>query len=544
MRAIGGSTPIRIAWPQIAAFSVGRILALLAALCLVSPAWALSPAVEQVLFGGVAPTWQWNALSLALPADGSVTDTSPSLGGLVLDATGALTYAPNNIITRSNDSSFWGNVSTSFSKTLIGPFGEPNTGTIWTATGNGGAYAWASLSSLTPSVLAYGYFKITGNPTWVAIQIANRDNTAYKFAWFNLANDTLGSVSGTASNVISNGSIISVGGGWHRVSLLSTGEPVAVVDAFASTADGSHGSVTTNDTLGVAYWTVSAVTYETTAAQRPGDQVVTTGSAYYGPKFDYGAGLRVWEQRRNDFLNSATGATQDVTVTATPYALSCFGSGTITLTGTSTAGPLTCAGAITGPIPSTSLLFTPTAGTLHLVVSGSATYVNLEQGAYPSPRILTYGSAVTASADVVQYAGPLLALMRGTRASLIVETNKALGTYTFQVGNASDALLQSYGSNALRTYFNCVFNSPAFNGTFAGGIVRSGVSYDGTTRTIVGNGGTPASGSCATSLGATQYLGYGLGSYYMNGYVTNVSAYNTALSPAKLQAKTVPGAQW
>ncbi len=467
MRAIGGSTPIRIAWPQIAAFSVGRILALLAALCLVSPAWALSPAVELLLFGGVAPTWQWSPLATnALPSDGSVTDASPSLGGLVLDATTncsggpCLTFAGNNA--------------------LLYPSGTTlATQTTAAALSSGGNYL----------LCLYG----TGSVT--------------------LSGAYSGSLSGTGAN--------------NQVNKKFVATSSAALTATVS------GSVTSAS--------LSAVTYETSC--RAQDQVYQS-TAYYGPKFDYGAGLRVWEQRRNDFLNSATGATQDVTVTATPYALSCFGSGTITLTGTSTAGPLTCAGAITGPIPSTSLLFTPTAGTLHLVVSGSATYVNLEQGAYPSPRILTYGSAVTASADVVQYAGPLLALMRGTRASLIVETNKALGTYTFQVGNASYALLQSYGSNALRTYFNCVFNSPAFNGTFAGGIVRSGVSYDGTTRTIVGNGGTPASGSCATSLGATQYLGYGLGSYYMNGYVTNVSAYNTALSPAKLQAKTVPGAQW
>lgn len=79
---------------------------------------------------------------------------------------------------------------------------------------------------------------------------------------------------------------------------------------------------------------------------------------------------------RNLLLATNTLATQSVTVIAVAQTLSFTGTGTVTLTGASTAGPLVG----TGANNRVSLTFTPTAGSLTLTVSGSVTLAQLERG--------------------------------------------------------------------------------------------------------------------------------------------------------------------
>jgi hypothetical protein len=79
----------------------------------------------------------------------------------------------------------------------------------------------------------------------------------------------------------------------------------------------------------------------------------------------------VLSARVNLLLASETMSTQNVTTTAIPYTLQFTGTGTVTLSGTSTAGPLVGGGTLT---------FTPTAGTLTLTVTGSVTVAQLETG--------------------------------------------------------------------------------------------------------------------------------------------------------------------
>ncbi len=125
-------------------------------------------------------------------------------------------------------------------------------------------------------------------------------------------------------------------------------------------------------------------------------------AAINAPRFDYDPvtlalkGLLIEAARTNLFLNSATLVTQNVTTTATAYTLSFYGTGTVTLTGTSTAGPLTGSGATTR----VTQTFTPTAGTLTATVSGSVTNAQIEAGAFATSYFATTGASATRAADV------------------------------------------------------------------------------------------------------------------------------------------------
>lgn len=114
-------------------------------------------------------------------------------------------------------------------------------------------------------------------------------------------------------------------------------------------------------------------------------------------------GLLVEEARTNLLLNSATLSTQSVSVTATAHTLHFTGTGTVTLSGASTAGPLVGTGV--GEANRVSLEFTPSAGTLTLTVSGTVSNAQLEPGEFGTSWISTTGSAATRAADIATITG-------------------------------------------------------------------------------------------------------------------------------------------
>lgn len=105
--------------------------------------------------------------------------------------------------------------------------------------------------------------------------------------------------------------------------------------------------------------------------------------------------------RRNLLLATDVMATQSLTVTAVAHTLSFTGTGTVTLTGASTAGPLVG----TGANNRVSLTFTPSAASLTLTVSGSVTLAQLELGSTATAyqRVGTAFDVTEAGVSTVHY---------------------------------------------------------------------------------------------------------------------------------------------
>lgn len=112
-------------------------------------------------------------------------------------------------------------------------------------------------------------------------------------------------------------------------------------------------------------------------------------------------GVLIEPLRTNLLMNSASLSTQSVTVTAVAHTLSFYGTGTVTLSGVSDAGPLV--GVSNTDL--VSLTFTPTAGSLTLTVSGTVIDAQLETGSAATSRIVTTGTALSRSADRLEMTG-------------------------------------------------------------------------------------------------------------------------------------------
>ena len=130
-------------------------------------------------------------------------------------------------------------------------------------------------------------------------------------------------------------------------------------------------------------------------------QVGSTGLPVYVapnvPRIELSGGCPVISsepERENLVFPSDLAVTQTRTVAAVEHVLTFYGTGTVVLTGTHSA---TLAG--TGDTDRVQLIFTPTAGSLILTVTGSVKYWQLEEGSYPTSLIETETGTVTRAKD-------------------------------------------------------------------------------------------------------------------------------------------------
>ena len=308
----------------------------------------------------------------------NVTYSGPSLR-TITDATGAITYAPNNLLLYSNTptSGSWSYTNISISYGTNDPFGGTS---AFTLTANQNSVYFFSTS---PNQ------ELNNAKAVVALWIKRRNGSGTITLRTNATGPT--------------DTPISITNQWQQVYV------------NCSNGNGSQNywvlsMATSGDQIDIYAPTLSEVTYET--APRSGDQVITTSAAYYGPAFDYApawvAGsspqLRIEGARTNLFVNTASPATQTITVAnASAYANSFYGTGTVTLSGALTQVMTGTAGARTiyaGTTASTSLVAT--------VAGLSATsYPQVELGAFATSTIPQAGSPTARAADSLTSTGAL-----------------------------------------------------------------------------------------------------------------------------------------
>jgi hypothetical protein len=256
------------------------------------------------------------------PLDPRITFTRGSNATLV-DSTGKLTYAPANLVLRSQEFD-----SASWNKT-VGTFG----GTIPVVTPN---VAEAPDGTMTADRAQFATGGTTNSDDLsTLVQIPAGAGTPALFSVWVKSNTTSDQV--LLLRVGSTFTAITATPSWQRFSALQS----TPVTSYAVNI-GLRGSVTgTVSSADVLLWgaQLEPVTYQTTA----GPYVATTTAAYYGPRFDYdpvtlaAKGLLIEEQRTNlvtysEQFNNAAWSKSSVTVTADT---------TVAPDGTTTADTLT-----------------------------------------------------------------------------------------------------------------------------------------------------------------------------------------------------------
>ena len=570
--------------------------ALIAVWCLIGldPAWAGPPGQFVTQFGGgIPPAVSSNFLAGVLdPANYTYSGASLRT---ITDATGAITYAPNNLLTYSNDFS-----NAAWSASL----GASVSGSVLSFGAGVGANG-----ALTHNV------NITGTTAIFAVVLSGSGTVHI---------DQFG---GSGSNQVTLTSTPTL----YCVKISNSVIGVRIISAPGDTA--------TDVTLRNA--SVSAVTYET--SPRPGDQVITQAAAYYGPAFDNDPvshaplGFRVEEARTNltaysqDFTNAAwtpnDGASKPIvsgttvspdgtsnaqlwtaitgasvfqmlyqahtvssgqTVTGTAFfkagtqryfriaidnadafgnAIGVVFDATLASATTSTVGVGTGAtysitaypnswyrvslsGSITGKTNANmSVGFAGSSSGYFTTYSpsGQTGYVwgaQLEAGSFPTSYIPTAASPVSRAADVVQIVGPALAAYRAPNIAVIGEVSapQAPGGNTAVTSGSAIPTL-AFGASYVKAGFPGVVDVATQALTFtANSTYRFGASFKSGEFYVTANGNAPTKSTNVQTWAAPVAVSVGVENTVINGYVRKLAIYNRALTGSQLQARTVLGA--
>ena len=255
-------------------------------------------------------------------------------------------------------------------------------------------------------------------------------------------------------------------------------------------------------------------------------------------------GLLLEGTRANLFLNSAVGVTQNVTVAAVAHTLSFRGTGTITLSGVSTAGPLVG----TGASNRVALTFTPTAGTLTLTVSGSVTNVNLEAGAWASSWIPTAGVSVTRDTDILIFNSPGVNYPLGEFAQILapvdtggaenyirVDNNAITDFGQIQVGSNDNVFINVSAGGVIQAAAEVPLNRPVGTAWKTAARVAAN-SVQGCSNTVLGTEDTVVTAPATPTvlrMGANS-----LGTNNSFAYHQRAAVFNFAPNDAQLQAMT------
>ena len=229
----------------------------------------------------------------------------------LIDSTGKLTYAPNNLFQRSEEfeNVYWARAAVNVTADATSaPNGTLTADKVFATATSGihGAY-----TSLTLAATTYIYSCYAKAAEYSLVRLSEGGSGRFH-ASFNLSNGTV--IAGTTGGTqFVSASIIPVGDGWYRCAIVFTGTVTGYAPAFAGYPAGATLNIYGVDYVGdgvsgTFFWgaQLEQVTYQTT----PGVYNATTASAYYGPRFDYDPvtlaprGLLIEEARTNLVLRS------------------------------------------------------------------------------------------------------------------------------------------------------------------------------------------------------------------------------------------------
>jgi len=246
-----------------------KLLALIFSLLAIAPALAGYMTLLGAGVGSIAPVVSWVSTTDPTFPSSSLTFSRTSLATM-FDSTGKLTYAPNNLLTQSNTFSnvAWAKQFTTVASGATDRLGGTSAWTVTATSANGQLYAGISVSTAASTNFI------------PSLWIKRRTGTG-NIKFYN-----------PAATVAT---IIAVDNTWKQFYIpgLGTGTSAYITLLIE----------TSGDAVDISEAGLSAVTYETTP--RTADQVITTSSAYYGPRIDYDPntlavkGLLIEEARTN-----------------------------------------------------------------------------------------------------------------------------------------------------------------------------------------------------------------------------------------------------
>jgi hypothetical protein len=272
------------------------------------------------------------------------------------------------------------------------------------------------------------------------------------------------------------------------------------------------------------------------------------------PRFDHNPttgeslGLLVEEARTNLLLNSATLSTQSVTVAAAANTLSFYGTGTVTLTGVSTAGPLVG----TGANNRVSLTFTPTVGVLVLTVSGSVTNAQLEAGAFPTSYIPTTTATVTRAADVASITGSNFSSFYNQAEGTVFMGYLPIGlrtSYPLSIDDGTTNNFIGFGFDSAANRFGRIDTGGVTQASITQGLVSVGSESKGAmalaTNNVAAsfNGAVPTADTSVTIPTVDRVRLHALGgstTFAFNGTIKRLTYWPTRLANTTLQQITQP----
>lgn len=303
-----------------------------------------------------------NKPKLNLGFDGRELDSritfSRTSHAMMIDSTGKLTYAPNNLITNSSDlTGYTLNDVTVSANASTGVDGTATMDKIIAGTGSGNHYAQSASFTINDasSVICSVDLK-AGGYTWARVVLNSStlwSGGSNPSAYVNLSTGALGNTANCTDAAVSD-----LGGGIYRLSFkatTNTGSGVSSSNVIIYVAEANNDVIFTGnnvDGVFVDRVQVERVMYETASR----GYLPTSGSAYYGPRFTYdpvtlaAEGLWLEESRTNVVLwnRDMTNAVWTKTnCTAAKDQTSFDGTANAASSLTATAGNATCLQAIT-----------------------------------------------------------------------------------------------------------------------------------------------------------------------------------------------------